>query len=152
MKTDVTPVLVDLYFIPVQTRVPLKFGAETLTSVTCVRVRMRIAGRKGHKAEGWGETPLSVQWAWPSTLGFEERCRAMEEFCHRLGRAWAEFEEYGHPMELGARFLGSVLPELLSQFNSERGRAVEPMPWLAALICCSAFDIALHDAYGRLWD
>ncbi|MHC4635768.1 MAG: hypothetical protein ACYSYU_11260 [Planctomycetota bacterium] len=113
---------------------------------------MRIAGRKGHKAEGWGETPLSVQWAWPSTLGFEERCRAMEEFCHRLGRAWAEFEEYGHPMELGARFLGSVLPELLSQFNSERGRAVEPMPWLAALICCSAFDIALHDAYGRLWD
>jgi L-alanine-DL-glutamate epimerase-like enolase superfamily enzyme len=24
------------------------------------------------------------------------------------------------------------------------------MPWLAALICCSAFDIALHDAYGNL--
>lgn len=24
------------------------------------------------------------------------------------------------------------------------------MPWLAALVCCSAFDIALHDAYGQL--
>jgi len=24
------------------------------------------------------------------------------------------------------------------------------MPWLAALVCCSAFDIALHDAYGIL--
>ena len=24
------------------------------------------------------------------------------------------------------------------------------MPWLAALVCCSAFDIALHDAYGSL--
>jgi L-alanine-DL-glutamate epimerase-like enolase superfamily enzyme len=24
------------------------------------------------------------------------------------------------------------------------------MPWLAALICCSLFDIALHDAYGQL--
>jgi len=24
------------------------------------------------------------------------------------------------------------------------------MPWLAALVCCSAFDIALHDAYGML--
>ena len=23
------------------------------------------------------------------------------------------------------------------------------MPWLAALVCCSAFDIALHDAYGQ---
>jgi L-alanine-DL-glutamate epimerase-like enolase superfamily enzyme len=24
------------------------------------------------------------------------------------------------------------------------------MPWLAALVCCSLFDLALHDAYGRL--
>ena len=24
------------------------------------------------------------------------------------------------------------------------------MPWLAALVCCSPFDIALHDAYGQL--
>ena len=24
------------------------------------------------------------------------------------------------------------------------------MPWLAALVCCSAFDLALHDAYGKL--
>jgi L-alanine-DL-glutamate epimerase-like enolase superfamily enzyme len=24
------------------------------------------------------------------------------------------------------------------------------MPWLAALVCCSAFDVALHDAYGQL--
>ena len=26
----------------------------------------------------------------------------------------------------------------------------EPMPWLAALVCCSPFDIALHDAFGNL--
>jgi len=24
------------------------------------------------------------------------------------------------------------------------------MPWLAALVCCSPFDVALHDAYGKL--
>jgi L-alanine-DL-glutamate epimerase-like enolase superfamily enzyme len=24
------------------------------------------------------------------------------------------------------------------------------MPWLAALVCNSAFDIALHDAFGKL--
>ena len=24
------------------------------------------------------------------------------------------------------------------------------MPWLAALVCCSLFDIAVHDAYGNL--
>jgi L-alanine-DL-glutamate epimerase-like enolase superfamily enzyme len=37
----------------------------------------------------------------------------------------------------------------LLQFNREKGLA-EPMPWLAALVCCSLFDIALHDAYGNL--
>ena len=26
------------------------------------------------------------------------------------------------------------------------------MPWLAALVCCSAFDLALHDAFGMLVD
>jgi L-alanine-DL-glutamate epimerase-like enolase superfamily enzyme len=25
------------------------------------------------------------------------------------------------------------------------------MPWLAALVCCSAFDLALHDAYGQFY-
>jgi L-alanine-DL-glutamate epimerase-like enolase superfamily enzyme len=41
------------------------------------------------------------------------------------------------------------LHKLLEDFNGTRpGR--EPMPWLAALVCCSAFDIALHDAYGNL--
>jgi len=33
--------------------------------------------------------------------------------------------------------------------NRERGPNVEPMPWLAALVCCSVFDIALHDAFGQ---
>ena len=27
---------------------------------------------------------------------------------------------------------------------------MQKMPWLAALVCCSAFDLALHDAYGIL--
>jgi L-alanine-DL-glutamate epimerase-like enolase superfamily enzyme len=33
--------------------------------------------------------------------------------------------------------------------ESNASRAGEPMPWLAALITASAFDLALHDAYGR---
>jgi hypothetical protein len=24
------------------------------------------------------------------------------------------------------------------------------MPWLAALVCCSPFDLAVHDGYGQL--
>jgi L-alanine-DL-glutamate epimerase-like enolase superfamily enzyme len=146
---------VSLYFLPVETRVPLKFGPETLTYVTCARVRLQVYDEHGRVAEGWGETPLSVQWAWPSTLSYGERHEAMKHFCRMLVSAWSDFPGAGHPMEIGYDFQQQVLPGLLDALNQSRQAAdpsgkVGPMPWLAALICCSAFDLALHDAYGVL--
>jgi L-alanine-DL-glutamate epimerase-like enolase superfamily enzyme len=146
---------VSLHFLPVETRVPLKFGPETLTYVTCARVRLEVADGHGRVAEGWGETPLSVQWAWPSALSYSERHEAMKRFCRMLAAAWADFPEVGHPIEVGYDFQQQMLPGVLGALNESRQVAhpsgsLEPMPWLAALICCSAFDIALHDAYGVL--
>ncbi|MCK4374296.1 MAG: hypothetical protein KAX19_03170, partial [Candidatus Brocadiae bacterium] len=146
-ETNVRASAASLYFLPVQTRVPLKFGPETLTHVTCARVRLRVQGTGGRSAEGWGETPLSVQWVWPSSLGYEERHEALKAFTVGLAEAWAAFDAAGHPVEVGHAFQQAELRRLLDEFNS--GRA-EPMPWLAALVCCSPFDIALHDAYGVL--
>jgi L-alanine-DL-glutamate epimerase-like enolase superfamily enzyme len=139
---------VELFFLPVQTRVPLKFGPETLTYVTCARVSLKVQDRIGKRAVGWGETPLSVQWVWPCALSYEERHEALKAFCGLLVEAYGTFTQSGHPMEIGYAFLEKNLPALLQEFNStRRGRE---MPWLAALVCCSAFDIALHDAYGML--
>jgi L-alanine-DL-glutamate epimerase-like enolase superfamily enzyme len=149
LRTDVRPAGAALYFLPVHTRVPLKFGPETLTTVTCARARLEVRGRDGRPAEGWGETPLSVQWVWPSPLSFAERHEAVLEFTRRLARAWAGFDCWGHPLEVGYQFQQEVLPEALRRFNAERA-GVEPMPYLAALVCCSPFDLALHDAYGVL--
>src|SRR5262249_42908147 len=150
--TDLRPVAVELYFLPIQSRMPLKFGPEVTTEVTCARVRMTVEDRQGRRAEGWGETPLSVQWVWPSRLGYEERHQALRKLCLRIAEAWLDaFGEPGHPMEVGHRFLETNLPELASTFNrTERGDAVEPLPWLAALVCNSPFDLALHDAFGVL--
>jgi hypothetical protein len=39
--TDVRIVSSEIHFLGVQTRVPLKFGPETLREVTCARERMR---------------------------------------------------------------------------------------------------------------
>ncbi|MHC4474327.1 MAG: enolase C-terminal domain-like protein [Planctomycetota bacterium] len=147
MNTDVSVVSVELYFIPIETRIPFKFGRETLTAVTCARVCVTVADRQGQQSEGWGETPLSVQWAWPSSLEYSERNETMQLLCQKLAGAWAKFGQYGHPIELGSDFLENVMPGLLAELNAERS---EPMPWLAALVCCSAFDIAVHDAYGHL--
>lgn len=148
-QTDVKPQGVKLYFLPVETRIPLKFGPETLTYVTCARACMRVGDNRGNVAEGWGETPLSVQWVWPSSISYEERHQALKTFCIKLAQAWSSFDASGHPMEVGYAFQQEELKKLLKEFNEER-QGSEPMPYLAALVCCSLFDIAFHDAYGIL--
>src|SRR6266498_2304613 len=147
--TDIRVVGARLYFLPLQTRLPLKFGTETVTSVTCARASIRVADRQGRVAEGWGETPLSVQWVWPSAIPYERRHDTLRRFSVALAKAWTEFAASGHPIEVGHDFQELGLPKLLHHLNAE-SRAGEPMPWLAALVCCSVFDQTLHDAYGNL--
>ena len=110
--SDITPVNCSLYFLPVETRVPLKFGPEILTSVTCARVKMSVKKSDGQIVDGWGETPLSVQWVWPSQLSYTERHTALKDFCLRLAEAWGRFEHSGHAMEVGHIFQKDILPKL----------------------------------------
>jgi L-alanine-DL-glutamate epimerase-like enolase superfamily enzyme len=147
--TDIFPESVKLYFLPIKTRLPLKFGVETVTSVICARVAMSVQSRSGKTAVGWGETPLSVAWVWPGQLSYEMREQALKSFCIELGQAWMNFELSGHPLEIGHSFLEEEIPRVLQQFNSTRAENAR-LPWLAALVCCSLFDIALHDGYGKV--
>ena len=150
LPTDIHAVATTLYFLPMSYRVPIKFGKEVVTRGTCARVCLRVSDRKGRTVEGWGETPLAATWVWPSTMSFEAREDALKDFSIKLADAWAKFDEFGHPMEVGRAFQDEVLPGLLQSFNEARGTDAEPMPWLAALVCCSTFDLALHDAFGNL--
>jgi L-alanine-DL-glutamate epimerase-like enolase superfamily enzyme len=134
---------VTLYFLPVETRVPLKFGSQVLREVTCARVRVIVEGIDGRAAEGWGETPLSVPWVWPSDLSFGERHEALKDFCLRLAKDFHAFGEAGHPLEIGFAYQRDRLGELHAEAHPE-------MPHLAALVCLSPFDIALYDAFGNL--
>jgi L-alanine-DL-glutamate epimerase-like enolase superfamily enzyme len=150
--TDIRPREVRLYFIPAAMRLPLKFGPELTTEVTLARVQMRVEDRSGRSALGWGETPIMPQWVWPGSVPYAERVQALKELHLRLRRAWAQLSEAerGHPLEVGQGFQRQALMELLAEYNGTRRGGQEPVPWLAGLVCCSAFDIALHDAYGVL--
>ncbi len=147
-KTDIQVARADISYLAVKTRVPLKFGSETLHSVTCARVRVQVLKKDGTLANGWGETPLSVQWVWPSELSYGERFDSLTYFCQLLLDEFHGVQGYGHAIELGYQFVFKRVPVLLKKFNLEKRKSVEPMPWLAALVCASAFDLALHDAYG----
>jgi len=148
-STDITVTDVALYFLPLTLRVPFKFGIGTYTTCTCARVCVEVADRGGRKAVGWGETPLSVGWAWPSAYDYDAREKRMMDFCVRLAGVWKGNGVAGHPVEIGHAFLEQSLDRLLGEANAEHPDE-EKMPHLAALICCSAFDIAVHDAFGNL--
>ena len=136
-------------FVPVETRVPLKFGTETLTSVTCSRIRLETRASSGSKVTGWGETPLSVQWVWPSMLPYTERHEALMAFSESLVAAWTDWEREGDALELGHDLVFEDLPKRLDAYNAIERKGREPMPWLAALVCASPIDLALHDAFGH---
>ena len=137
------------WFLPVALRMPLKFGSQVVENVTCARVCVRVRDADGRTAEGWGETPLSVAWVWPSNLAYEKREEVLIRFTGELVNDLKSFDTAGHPIEIGYAYQRERLAGFQRSFNTS-AELEEPLPYLAALVALSAFDIALHDAYGAL--
>ena len=128
---------------------PLKFGDQTLTEVSCARVAIQVEGDGGKGATGRAETPLSVAWVWPSALDYRVREERLKGFCEDLRGDLLDNAVEGHPMVIGHHFIENRLHPLLGEENSGLGNESQ-MPHLAALVCLSAFDLALYDAFGKL--
>ena len=148
-SSDIRVIDAQLYILPVELRVPLKFGSQVVTSVKCARVRIRVRSKDGVEAEGWGETPLSVAWVWPSDLSYEEREERLLKFCRVSGKALMDSDLSGHPMEIGIDFISEFLPRLKADEGVECEEDAS-LPYLAALVAFSPYDIAIHDAFGNL--
>ena len=69
------------------------------------------------------------------------------DFTSLLVKRWDHFDDWGIA-ELGSRMIMEDLPVALSEYIRTERTGAEPIPWLAALVCASAFDLAVHDAYG----
>jgi L-alanine-DL-glutamate epimerase-like enolase superfamily enzyme len=148
--TDIRIVDVELYFLPVQTRMPLKFGAESLESVVCARAKVTVENGQGHRAVGWGETPLSVQWVWPSTLTMQFRLERLQQFATLLAAQVARTPSCGHAMEIGLEIVENVIADV--NVDQPGDLPQQKMPYLAKLVVASVFDQAIHDAYGNAND
>lgn len=145
---DVSVLSSYISFFDFENRVPLKFGHEITTKSTLCRATITIKGQDGRTAVGVGETPLAVSWTWPGELSYSERLERMKKFCERLNAEWLGFSTPGHPMEIGHSFLEHRLHALLDTENQAYDK-LHQMPYLAALVCNSLFDLALYDAYGK---
>jgi hypothetical protein len=104
------------------------------------------------KPKGGARLPLASNGSGHQEIDYSLRHQSLVEFCKLIQARWKNFDKPGHCIEIGHDLIMGDLPRLLCEFNDSKGPDFEPMPWLAALVCASAFDLAIHDAYGVVND
>lgn len=140
---------VNFSFEDIRYRAPYKFGGVEVDNVTLLNVDCVVASRAGKSAKGFGSMPLGNVWSFPSrTLTFSDTLEAMKELARRLAPATAAFREYGHPIDINVRLEPEYL-KIAADVSAQRKLAV-PIPKLCTLVTASAFDAAIHDAFGKL--
>jgi len=147
--TDIRVFAVRTAYRDFKYRTPIKFGGQTVAEITVLEVECDVLDRRGRWAKGFGSMPLGNVWAFPSRrLGPPSTLAAMRRLAERCRRVTERLGEFGHPVELG-----SVL-ELLFLEEARAAAAdlglEEPIPKLATLVTGSAFDAAIHDAFGKV--
>ena len=130
-------------------RAPLKFGGVAIDRVTLLNVHSVIEGAAGRTAKGLGSMPLGNVWSFPSkVLGYDDTLRAMKALTERVARITANCKESGHPIDL-AWTLEPAYLKTADEVSRQLGLP-EPIPKLCSLVVASAFDAAVHDAFGKL--
>lgn len=130
-------------------RTPMKFGGRTVTECTLLNVECDIVTRDGRPGSGFGSMPLGNTWAFPSAvMDYGQTLSAMKALAERCARLCERDPEFGHPVDLGTRLEEEFLAAAKG-LDAELQLA-QPIPKLATLVTGSAFDAAIHDAFGKV--
>lgn len=130
-------------------RTPIKFGGTVLDRVTILNVRSVVETREGRSARGFGSMPLGNVWAFPSkNLGYDQTLGAMRGLVKQVATITSDYREFGHPIDI-THALEPAYHEAARDVTRRLSLA-DPIPPLATLVAASAFDAALHDAFGKV--
>jgi len=127
-------------------RAPYQFGGRSVDRVTLLNVTCRVRTNSGRESSGFGSMTLGNAWAFPAASQ-DEGLGAMRALADRLRDVTAACDEKGHPIDL----FRVLEPEYLRAAASvSRAQSLSsPIPKLCMLVVASAFDAAMHDAYGK---
>ena len=129
-------------------RTPIKFGGTALDRATILNVNLTASTRAGKRARGFGSMPMGNVWSFPSKLlGYDGTLEAMRALVQKIAKIMGEHKEYGHPIDLGLA-LEPYYEDAAREVETEL-KLAEKIPTLCMLVCASAFDAALHDAFGK---
>ena len=127
-------------------RAPYKFGGREVDRVTILNVHCLAHTMAGRSAKGFGSMTLGNVWSFP-TLPYDVTLGAMKALAGRIRRITANWSEPGHPIEINTALEPAYL-EAATEVSREL-RLAAPIPKLCTLVTASAFDAALHDAFGK---
>lgn len=129
-----------------QYRAPYQFGGRSVDRVTLLNVHCRVRTGSGRESWGFGSMTLGNAWAFPAASQ-EAGIGAMRALADKLRAVTAACDEGGHPIDL----FRALEPEYLRAATTlSRAQALPvPIPKLCTLVVGSAFDAAIHDAYGK---
>jgi L-alanine-DL-glutamate epimerase-like enolase superfamily enzyme len=149
MKTDIRVCEASVAFLEERLRTPLVLASGTIEKVTRARVEVDVEARDGRRSRGAGEMLLSDAWGFPSAiLSHEARDGVMRRVTEGFASRMVDHSEYDHPIGLFEDVVSSL--DTLRIEASTRAKLAETLPRLGALVCASASDLAVHDAFGRL--
>jgi L-alanine-DL-glutamate epimerase-like enolase superfamily enzyme len=144
--TDIRIVEVHHRFEEFHYRAPYQFGGRSVDRVTLVDVDCRVRTGDGREAWGFGSMTLGNAWAFPA-VSHDVGLGAMKALADELRPLTAACDESGHPIglfrALEPAYLGAA--DVVSRARS----LAAPIPKLCTLVVASAFDAAIHDAYGK---
>jgi L-alanine-DL-glutamate epimerase-like enolase superfamily enzyme len=144
--TDIRIVEVDHQFEEFTYRAPYQFGGRAVDRVTLLNVNCRVRTGGGREAWGFGSMTLGNAWSFPAATQ-DAGLGAMRALAGELHALTARCDEAGHPVDL-FRVLEPEYLRAAETLSTARALPV-PIPKLCTLVVASAFDAALHDAYGK---
>jgi L-alanine-DL-glutamate epimerase-like enolase superfamily enzyme len=131
-----------------QFRVPIKFGGTVADRATLLNVNCVVRTAAGKQAKGFGSMVLGNVWSFPSKkLSYDDTLKAMKALAGALTKITGGYKEYGHAIEINWA-LDPAYQRAAAEV-SERLHLAEPIPKLCTLVTASAFDAAIHDAFGK---
>lgn len=128
-------------------RTPLKFGGRSVERASIINVKCTVRGRDGRFAHGFGSMNLGNVWSFPE-VPFDVSLNAMKALAGRIAATTRNCQVQGHPIDINIALEPLYLKDA-SAISRDLNLA-EPVPKLCTLVTFSAFDAAIHDAYGKL--
>jgi L-alanine-DL-glutamate epimerase-like enolase superfamily enzyme len=120
-----------------------------LDRATIVNIECVVRTAAGRTARGFGSMPLGNVWSFPSrTLSYDVTLGAMKSLVEQVAAVTRNCTEAGHPIDVTTALEPAY--HCAADEVTRRLRLVEPIPRLCTMVAASAFDAALHDAFGKV--